>query len=152
VISRDQFWVLEFNARFGDPETQVLLPRMEDDFYDWCAACADGNLKAHIQKLGRSKDNPVCVKFSSDVSVGVVAAARGYPENPDKGKSLTGKLSGDYFFAGVTAKADPKQLATSGGRVFLAFGRGPSLGAAREKAYEGIRNIQFEGMQYRSDI
>jgi phosphoribosylamine--glycine ligase len=157
-FTSNQFWVIEFNSRFGDPETQVLLPRMIDDFYEWCVASASGKLRDQIQKLGREMSVPK-VKFSSEAAVGIVAAARGYPEDPEKGKLLTGqglKQAGDgvigYFFAGVSRLEPSGTLQTSGGRVYLSLGIGAGFDQARKKAYDQINALQFEGMLVRSDI
>jgi phosphoribosylamine--glycine ligase len=155
---QNRFWVIEFNARFGDPETQVLLPRMIDDFYEWCLATAQGKLRDQIQKLGREVSSPQ-VKFSPEAAVGVVAAARGYPEQPEKGKSLNGAglkrtTDGviDYFFAGVSRSEPSGGLETSGGRVYLSLGLGAGFEQARARAYDQINSLQFEGMQVRPDV
>ena len=147
-FEKDQFYVLEFNARFGDPETQVLLPRMKDDLYLWCNSVAQGKLKAPK------------VEFISDAAVYVVGAAQGYPESPEKGKTISGleipnsKTSPEqvaHFVAGVKNENGTKMV-TSGGRVFGALGLGHSLKAAREKAYTRLKSVNFEGLHYRSDI
>lgn len=146
-FSQDRFWVLEFNARFGDPETQVLLARMDSDLFDWCEACA----------LGRLGEMPERVPFTSDAAVVVVGAARGYPEKPEKGRAIEGLTlsSGSglppYFVAGATRDQKGRWI-TSGGRVFGAMGLGPDLKAAREQAYTRIETVSFEGMQFRRDI
>lgn len=143
----ERYWVLEFNARFGDPETQVLLPRLEDDFYLWCEATAKGDLAGHL-----SNGDP---RFSKRNAVFVVAASRGYPESPSIGTevSLCGsERSADrVFWAGVKRDASGRLL-TSGGRVAGALGLGDSAEAARLNAYEGIKSIRFEGVVYRKDI
>lgn len=140
-FAADQFWVIEFNARFGDPETQVVLPRMTDDLYSWCEASANGDLK----RAGNGD-----IQFSSQVAVGVVGAARGYPEKPEKGQVLKGSGGAGYFYAGVLR--DGSVLKTNGGRVFLALGLDRDFESARAKAYERIEKLRFEGMQFRSDI
>jgi phosphoribosylamine--glycine ligase len=137
----DKFWVIEFNARFGDPETQVLLPRMKDDLLDWMLAVA----RRDIRGLGSE------VSFVEDAAVYVVAAAEGYPESPKKGDPV--EFSGsrdDLFFAGV--KTAPGGLETSGGRVLGALGMGATLGIAREKAYRKLTQVNFRGMHSRRDI
>ena len=147
-MSRDRFWVLEFNARFGDPETQVLAPRIADDFYQWCEAAAFGRLAAMPRR----------VPFHRESAVVVVGASKGYPENPEKGEEIRGiSLSAEsdhglpgLFLAGIR-KQDGKWL-TSGGRVLGAVAMGSDLLAAREKAYAGIRGVNFRGMQYRTDV
>jgi phosphoribosylamine---glycine ligase len=142
-FEKDRFYVLEFNARFGDPETQVLLPRMKDDLYLWCDSVAKGKLLSDR------------MNFISDAAVYVVGAAKGYPENPEKGKSISGLETPDaetspeqveHFVAGVSKNM------TSGGRVFGALGLGKTIEEAREKAYTRLKSVSFEGLHYRSDI
>lgn len=146
-FKRDRYWVLEFNARFGDPETQVLLPRMADDLYLWCDAVARGDLSGF----------PGRVPFSKEHAVYVVGAAGGYPEHPEKGQKITGPLLSQkndkkpsYFSAGVLRT--PEGLVTSGGRVFGALGLGPDFEIARLQAYENLSQVKFPGIQFRSDI
>jgi phosphoribosylamine--glycine ligase len=143
-FARNNLWVLEFNCRFGDPETQVVLARMDDDLYEWCEAVAKGELSKHDGD----------VKFSPESAVIVIAAARGYPEKPEKGAVISGERleAPEYFSAGVTRKSGSKELLTSGGRVFGAVGTGPSLRDARDQAYQRIRSVQFDGIHFRTDI
>jgi phosphoribosylamine--glycine ligase len=143
--ARDKFWVIEFNSRFGDPETQVLLPRMAGDLYEWCLACARGDLGGL----------PPSVPFSRERGVFVVGAARGYPESPEKGARIEGDLSepgerDGVFVAG--ARREGAGHVTSGGRVLGALGLGPDFAAARERAYARLGRVRFEGMQFRKDI
>lgn len=142
-----QYWVLEFNARFGDPETQVLMPRIDGDLYSWCDAVARGDLS----RL------PSRVPFKKEAAVVVVAASAGYPEQPVLGKSLEQPTQEDsapdsrlIFYAGV--KESEKGWATSGGRVLGAVGLGSDLAAARQEAYQNLKRIHFEGMQFRADV
>jgi phosphoribosylamine--glycine ligase len=143
-----RYWVLEFNARFGDPETQALMPRIRGDIYPWLEACARGDLAGM----------PDRVPFADDSAVYVVGAARGYPENPEKGKTITGlaalpaRHAEGYFCAGVGAGTHPGELVTSGGRVFGALGIAATLELARKGAYERLGRVGFEGMHYRRDI
>ena len=144
-FQKDQFWVLEFNARFGDPETQVLLPRIEGDFFEWCQAIAQGDLRSL----------PDRVPFSKNYAVYVVAAAKGYPEKPESGKVIEVQMNSNervpsFFFSGV--KQDDHKLLTSGGRVMGALGLGSTLEEARKTAYEKISQVHFEGIHYRTDI
>lgn len=139
----DKYWVLEFNARFGDPETQVLMPRLAGDLYEWLEASALGDLRGL----------PSVVPFSEDCAVYIVGASSGYPEKPVKGdliEGLAGAESGSYFYAGV--KKEEAHLKTSGGRVLGALGVGASLALARDKAYAKIRRVRWNGMQFRNDI
>jgi phosphoribosylamine--glycine ligase len=140
--------VIEFNARFGDPETQVLVARMGDDLVNWCEAVAKGDLS----KL------PTRVPFKSESAVVVVGAARGYPEKPEKGRPIRGL--GKYgesdeaprcFIAGARREKDGA-FVTSGGRVFGAMGMGSTLECAREQAYRHLEAVSFDGMQFRRDI
>lgn len=141
-LKKDRFWVLEFNSRFGDPETQALLPRMSDDLYLWCNAVARHNLRELSDR----------VKFSSESAVTVVAAARGYPDSPQKGELISGQkgVPPQCFYAGVAKRSG--QLVTHGGRVLAAVGMGSDLKEARQVAYAQLQAISFKGMQYRTDI
>jgi phosphoribosylamine---glycine ligase len=136
--------LLEFNARFGDPETQALLPRMETDLLEWLGSTADGTLI----------DLPREVPFKNDVGVYVVAASAGYPDSPKLGTPVRLKVSTlgqDHFrFAGLRAEKDG--WVVSGGRVFGTLGLGPTAEAARTAAYSRIEEILFEGAQVRKDI
>lgn len=142
-FARGKYWVLEFNCRFGDPETQVILTRMEDDLLEWCEAVSSGKVR----------EKGTQVRFSSDAAVVVIASARGYPEKPEKGAVISASTisAPEFFCAGVARRQDGK-LAVSGGRVFGAMGTGATLEKAREQAYACIRNVSFEGMHFRTDI
>ena len=149
----EKYWVLEFNSRFGDPETQAVLPRLDDDFYVWCDSVARGN----ISRL------PRIIPFKPDSAVFVVAASKGYPENPEKGLSITGveleqiwdemdrTAKPSYFMAGVSVNSQG-QLMTSGGRVLGALGVAADLTAARARAYDKLKKVKFKGMHFRTDI
>jgi phosphoribosylamine---glycine ligase len=136
--------VLEFNARFGDPETQVLLPRLEGDLAKALLACAEGRLEAGM------------IGWSEEACVGVVLAAAGYPSSPRAGDAIEGlELAASYdgvqvFHAGTSRRAG--RVVTAGGRVLTVSALGPDLDAARGLAYEAAGEIGFEGMQYRRDI
>jgi phosphoribosylamine--glycine ligase len=144
MVAGDKISLLEFNARFGDPETQALLPRMESDLLEWLSATAEGTLV----------DYPRDVPFKSDISVYVVAAAAGYPENPRTGTPFmlhpAAFAGDDYRFAGLRAERDGWTI--SGGRVLGALGLGKTLEAARTEAYAKIEHALFEGAQIRKDI
>jgi phosphoribosylamine--glycine ligase len=134
--------VIEFNARFGDPETQVLLPRLKTPLAQLLLAAATGKLDAN-QKL----------EWSDDSAVTVVLASQGYPAAPVTGEPITGaELSptAEIFHAGTTIRDDI--LHSSGGRVLTVTGMGSDLTIARGKAYEAISKIQLTGSHYRSDI
>ena len=141
MISGDDIKVLEYNARFGDPETQVILPRMENDLFDVFEAVIDGTL------------DKVDLKYSPNACVCVIAASGGYPEKYEKGKEISiGKLDdGVALFHAGTAVKDGK-LVTHGGRVIGVTALGKDLAAAREKAYANIEKVKFEKMHYRTDI
>ncbi len=141
MIDGNDIKVLEYNARFGDPETQVILPRLENDLFDVFEACIDGTL------------DKIKFSYSGQACVCVVAASEGYPEKYEKGKIINiGDLDKDImlFHAG-TALKDAK-LVTNGGRVIGVTALGKDLLEAREKAYRAMKSISFEGMHYRTDI
>ncbi len=135
--------VLEYNVRFGDPETQAVLPRLTSDLGQLLASAADGQLGA----------SPT---FDTGAAVTVVCATEGYPENPRTGEVISGieeanNLPGiSVYCAGV--KASPQGLITAGGRVLAVTGQGPSIEQAREKAYQGANTIHWPGIQRRTDI
>ncbi|MFT5531175.1 MAG: phosphoribosylamine--glycine ligase [Candidatus Poriferisodalaceae bacterium] len=136
--------VLEYNIRFGDPETQAILPRLEGDVAALFAQVADGELV----------DEPV---VSSDAMVTVVCASEGYPEAPRTGDIIVGidgaeAIDGVTVFSAGVAANDDGALVTAGGRVLNVCGRGPDLATARAKAYAGVAEISWPGMQNRTDI
>ena len=136
--------VLEFNVRFGDPETQALLPRVEGDLGEILLAAASGGLA----------DSPVPV--SGEASVAVVLAAANYPGDPRTGDVITGidealATGAEVFQAGTALNADG-QLVTAGGRVLAVQARGVTLELARERAYAGADLVNFDGKQMRRDI
>lgn len=137
--------VLEFNARFGDPETQVILPRLKSDLVDVMMATAEG----------RPQD--ISLEWDDAWAVCVVLASEGYPGSYEKGKVILGideaeALEGvTVFHAGTAFNAD-EELITSGGRVLNVVALADSFEEARERAYEACELINFEGKQMRSDI
>ncbi|MBU1933505.1 MAG: phosphoribosylamine--glycine ligase [Candidatus Omnitrophica bacterium] len=136
--------VLEFNVRFGDPETQAILPRLKSDLVDIAFACIEGRL----DKMRIEWDDRQCLC--------VVAASRGYPGPYERDKEIKGledaKITRDLvvFHAGTSLKKG--KIVTSGGRVLGVAGLGKDIMSARKKAYEGIERINFDGMHYRKDI
>jgi len=131
--------VLEFNVRLGDPETQALMHRIDDDFAGTLARAAAGNLNASS------------LKWKSEPSVCVVVAAAGYPGPPRTGDPITiGETEAQVFHAGT--KIGARGLETSGGRVLGVTASGPDLASAIRSAYEGVGKVRFEGMHYRHDI
>jgi phosphoribosylamine--glycine ligase len=136
--------VLEFNCRFGDPETQPILMRMESDLVEAMEASIDG----------RTSDGDF--KWSNDESVCVVMASGGYPEAYETGKKITGleeaeKVEGVKVFHAGTSKRDGT-FYTSGGRVLGVTAKAPELETALQRAYEACAKIKFEGAHYRKDI
>ena len=136
--------VLEFNARFGDPETQVYLTRLENDLVDVLEASVTG-------RLGEMK-----LRWSSSSSICVVMASGGYPGDYAKGKPITGlepvaRLARTKVFHAGTAVRE-RSIVTNGGRVLGVTAWGRDLREARVTAYEAVQQIQFEGAQYRRDI
>ncbi len=137
--------VLEFNARFGDPETQVVLPRLESDLVEIMLAVAEG----------RPED--VNLTWSDQWAVSVVLASEGYPGSYEKGKVILGVKDAEsmnkviVFHAGTALNSDG-ELITNGGRVLNVVGLGSTFEKARARAYEACEAINFEGKQLRSDI
>ncbi len=144
MLTPDGPKVLEFNARFGDPETQVVLPLADLDLLELCEAVVDGTL-ADVPPLPRA----------TGAAVGVVLASGGYPGPYRTGLPIAGldAVADDVlvFHAGTRRDEDGK-LATAGGRVLTVVGQAADLGSARDRAYAGATAIAFEGMQFRSDI
>ncbi len=144
VITRHGPQVLEFNVRLGDPETQVVLPRLESDLLEVLEA-------ALSERLGS-----LTLRWSPRAAVDVVLAAAGYPESPRQGDRIRGveqaaELQDVTVFHAGTAR-EGRQLVTAGGRVLNVVGLGDDLAAARRRAYEAVDLISFPGMQYRPDI
>jgi phosphoribosylamine--glycine ligase len=137
------FRVLEFNCRFGDPETQVILPMLDTPLEDLILACIE-------QRLG---DMPP-IAWKQGAAATVVAASGGYPGNYAKGKVITGidqAIGATVFHAGTKLDAQ-QQILTDGGRVLNVTGIGENFQQAIAQAYKGLQHIQFEGIYYRRDI
>jgi phosphoribosylamine--glycine ligase len=134
--------VLEFNCRFGDPETQAILPRVQGDLLEKLAAAAGGDL------------GPDGLGVADEASVTVVLAARDYPEQGDSGTPIEGVEDAEddalVFHAGTAVHGG--QLVTNGGRVLDVTALGPTVEEARAAAYAACARISFDGMQYRRDI
>jgi phosphoribosylamine--glycine ligase len=134
--------VLEFNCRFGDPETQVLLPRLDGDLVDLLEATIDRHLAG------------VTAQWKSEAAVCVILASGGYPGPYTIGKPIHGITapsdSVTVFHAGT--REEDGQLVTSGGRVLGVTALGNDIAQARDRAYAAVGNISFEGQHYRSDI
>ena len=133
---------IEFNCRFGDPETQPIMSRLDSDLADLVQAALDRRL------------DKVQAEWNPQTAVGVVLAAAGYPDSPRKGDAIEGMEAankiGKVFHAG-TAVSDGHTV-TNGGRVLCVVGLGDDVKEAKAKAYEAVAEIHFEGMQYRKDI
>ena len=140
MLTPDGHRVLEFNVRFGDPETQVILPMLETDLIDIIQACIDGRLAE------------TDMQWKQGACATVVAVSPGYPNAYPKGLPIT--ITDDeqilIFHAGTAI--EDGQLVTSGGRVLAVSATGDTLDNVLSTAYAGLDNIQFEGMHYRKDI
>ena len=137
--------VLEFNSRFGDPETQVILPLLESDLLEIIEACIDGKL------------HTITPIWKASAAATIVLASEGYPAKPVTGRPINGLQTGAtpdslVFHAGTRSGSEPGQVLTSGGRVLNVTGLGSALPQALEAAYAAVAQLSFEGMQFRRDI
>lgn len=142
MVTDDGPKALEFNCRFGDPETQVILPRMGSDLLELMIASEVGDL------AGRE------ITWSADKAVCVVLASEGYPESSSSGDEISGLENiptGVYIYHAGTEERDGR-FYTAGGRVLNVVGTGPTIIEARARAYAAVEQIHFEGMLYRTDI
>jgi len=144
MLTKSGVKVLEYNARFGDPETQVVLPRMENDIIDVFEACIDGCL------------DKIDLKFEDNAAVCVVLASDGYPLKYEKGKKITGleNFEGktDIFAFHAGTKKVNGDVLTNGGRVLGITATAPTLKEARDKTYEATKLVDFENKYMRNDI
>jgi phosphoribosylamine--glycine ligase len=144
MIGADGARVLEFNCRFGDPETQAILPRMKSDLLPLLEATIDGQIDEHI------------IVWDERASVTVVLASGGYPDKYETGKPISGldevaKLNDVHIFHAGTKRVNG-EIVTASGRVLAITALGPTIGAARTSAYEAVSHIHFENCHYRRDI
>jgi phosphoribosylamine--glycine ligase len=144
ILTPDGPRVLEYNVRFGDPETQVVLPRFAEDLTGLLAEAAAGRLRTEP-------------RFTPDAAVCVVLAAEGYPGTPRTGDVIDGLeeaalLDGVTVFHAGTRLDDEGRFVTDGGRVLGVGGTGPDIAVARDRAYAGVARIGWDGMQHRGDI
>ena len=144
MLTEDGPRVLEFNARFGDPETQVLMPRIEGDLLEALAAAARGELAG------------ARVAMRNEAAVTVVVASPDYPERSDhSGAEITGieaaEAAGALVFHGGTAMRDGR-LVTHGGRILSVTATAPTVAGARDRAYEAVGRVSFAGAKFRTDI
>jgi phosphoribosylamine---glycine ligase len=143
MVTKDGPKVLEFNCRFGDPETQVVLPRIESDLAEPMLACAEGNLA------------PYAPRWHTEACVTVVLASGGYPGDYETGKEIKGIEEAvsmpdvSVFHAGTKKR---RKLVTAGGRVLAVSALGTDLAQARARAYDAVGSIDFKGKQFRTDI
>ena len=143
MIGRDGPQLIEFNVRFGDPETQAILPRLAEDFLALLLACATGRMSA------------IPPRFSPDAALTVVMAANGYPNAPRKGGTIEGLERAAAAGAIVThagTRVEAGRLVADGGRVLNVTGRGPTIAEAGRKAYAGVAAIAWTDAVYRRDI
>jgi phosphoribosylamine--glycine ligase len=146
IKTADGWKVIEFNARFGDPEAQVILPRIGGDFAKLMQALGDGRLAAWVHT------HPV--RFSQRAYVDIALCAEGYPAQPRMGDPITiGDLPDDVwtFHAGTRRSADGG-FVTAGGRVVHVVAQGDTPAHARDRAYAGAERVTWRGRFYRSDI
>lgn len=145
IVTANGIRVIEFNARFGDPETQVVLPRLVTPLSELLLAAATGTLEHHA-----------IPEFSDQVAVGVVLASQGYPGDPEVGRELTGLAEADALPGIQVVHAATEHRAgkwvASGGRVLTVVALGDTFGDARSRAYDALAHIHLEGGQSRSDI
>jgi len=144
MLTEDGPMVLEYNARFGDPEAQVVLPRMKNDIIDVVEACIDGRL------------SEIDLQFEDNAAVCVVLASAGYPEKYEKGLPIRGlekfvEKDGYYAFHAGT-KQSGQDILSNGGRVLGITAKGRDLKSARDNAYTAVEWIDFDNKYYRTDI
>jgi phosphoribosylamine---glycine ligase len=143
MLTNEGVKVIEYNVRFGDPECQVVIPRLESDLFRHCYEAATGRLTTDVS-------------FSDDACVTVVAAAEGYPTSVRAGDPIVGidaarQVEGvTVFHAGTAAAGDA--IVTAGGRVLDVTATAPTLREARDRVYEALARISWPGMHYRRDI
>jgi phosphoribosylamine--glycine ligase len=144
IIKDDEPFLLEYNCRFGDPETQSILPRLKNDILQLMINCANGNL------------NNTKLEWSDNKTVCVVIASKGYPNSSSKGDIITGldeiNLEGKVLVFHAGTKKQNNMLVTNGGRVLNIVASAKTFKEARNLVYRSIENIKFDGMQFRKDI
>lgn len=138
ILTKEGPKVIEFNARFGDPETEVVLPRLKSDLYDFINAVIEGE--------------PFEAEWSDEACLGIVLAAKGYPGSYKKGLPLKEIDTTDLLLYHMGTKCDDKGLVSDGGRVLMAVGKAETLHEARHKALEGLDKISSDDFFYRRDI
>lgn len=144
MYTKNGMKVIEYNARFGDPETQVILPRLKTDLLEIMLACTNGTL------------DEINIEWYDNAAVCVILASGGYPVSYEKGYTITGleeiaKKENTIVFHSGTAKKDGKFI-TSGGRVLGITGIGNTIEEAIQTAYEGVKIVDFDKKHFRTDI
>ncbi len=142
IITRDGPKVLEYNCRFGDPETEIILPLLKSDLVPLMLATIEGNLKDHN------------IHLHDGYALDVVLASGGYPDSYEKGKIIKGlnSLDPDIYVFQAGTRSTGKKLLTNGGRVLNIVAKGNDFLDLRDLLYKNIKNISFDGMHYRKDI
>jgi phosphoribosylamine--glycine ligase len=142
IVTQNGPKVLEYNCRFGDPETEVVLPLLESDLVPLMLASINGTLENE------------CIKFKNGFAVDIVLASGGYPDKYEKGKIITGlnNLDSDIIVFHAGTKMDGDNLVTNGGRVLNVVGLGKDFKPTQQKVYREIKKIHFDKMHYRKDI
>ena len=144
ILTEEGPKVLEFNCRLGDPETQVLMVRLDEDLLELLASAAEGYLP----------DGPL--QWEDRAAVDVVLTAAGYPDNAEVGRAISGvnEVNGmrNVHVFHANTKRTPEGLITAGGRVLNIVATGPTVPEARSLAYEAASHIHFGGMHYRRDV
>lgn len=142
MITENGVKVLEYNCRFGDPETQSVLMRLESDLNEIMLAITEDRL------------SEMEIKYSNEAATCVILASGGYPEDYEKGKEITGldKVDKDIVVFHSGTKKDGDKILTNGGRVLGVCSRGIDVESAGKRVYDNIEKIHFEGMHYRKDI
>lgn len=133
-------FVIEYNVRMGDPETEVVLPRITSD------------LLSHLRAAGQRRLKNEQLRTSDDTHITVICASDGYPEQYEKGKVITGLEAAETKIYHAGTKVEGDKVVTSGGRVLAVTAIGGSLSEARKKVYQSVDQINFDGMTYRKDI
>ena len=133
--------VIEFNARFGDPETQIILPRLTSDFAQNITDILDGK-------------EPVITWMDKGVTLGVVVASKGYPLEYEKGVALPAKTNGDIitYYAGAKFAENSRALLSNGGRVYMLVTTSDTVKESQETIYQELSQQKTEGLFYRTDI
>ena len=140
MLTKNGVKVIEYNARFGDPETQVVLPRLKSDLLDIMIACTNGTL------------DKITMEWDENAAACVVLASKGYPGKVEDGVPISGLSSSTSIIFHAGTKLTGTEIITAGGRVLGIVGRGSTVAGAANDAYNAVKSISFEGMHFRTDI